>query len=99
RLSYPLDYANGAAANVWIGVPAAFGLATARAVPRPVRALVAGVAAALVATGSLALSRGGTLALALSLVVLVILSRRRLDVVLIAACVGIAFLAAYPLLF
>jgi len=99
RLSYPLDYANGVASLVWIGVPAAVGLATDCRVPRLFRGLCAGVAAALVSTGALALSRGGSLALGASLVVLLILSPRRLRVFLTSVGIAVAFGAAYPLLF
>jgi hypothetical protein len=99
RLSYPLDYANGAAALLWIGAPAAVGLTTDSRLPRLFRGLSAGVAAALVTTGALALSRGGTIALTVSLVVIMVLSPERLQVFLTSVGIAVAFLAAYPLLF
>lgn len=77
RLGYPINYWNGLATLVVIGVPLLLtvSLSAARI---PIRALAAAAIPALVLTGFFTLSRGGALELAAALAVLAVLWPRRL---------------------
>jgi len=99
RLSYPVDYGSADAALIFIGVPAAVGLATLAEASHAARAALAGAAGLMVSTGSLALSRGGTIALLISLAIVLALARSRMTALLMILAQTIGFAAAYPLLF
>ena len=95
RLHYPLDYWNGLGAFVAIGLPLLVALVTvARSTAG--RALAAAAVPALVLTGFFTLSRGGALAAAVALAVLVALHPARLALVLygLPALAGSAILVA-----
>jgi hypothetical protein len=77
RLIWPIDYANGTAALVWLGLPALIAGAAAFRVRPVARALVAAVAALVLAVGLMAESRGGSIALVLTLVVCVAIATDR----------------------
>jgi hypothetical protein len=77
RLIWPIDYANGNAALVWLAVPALLAGAAADRI-RPIgRALIAAVAALALAEGLMTLSRGGSVALVVTLVVCVAIATDR----------------------
>lgn len=99
RLSAPINYANGAAALVAIGVPVAVGLAASPRVPQWGRAGLAGLAGILGATAALTVSRGAVLGLVVAAVVLACVSpwHGRALAVLVATGLGVA--VALPLLF
>ncbi|HET8893893.1 MAG TPA: O-antigen ligase family protein [Gaiellaceae bacterium] len=84
RLTWPIDYANGDAALVLIGVPAAIGMASVASAPRVLRAVFSTSAGLLLGVGMLAASRGGSLALIASLVVLLVLGKPRLPSLLMS---------------
>jgi O-antigen ligase len=88
RLHYPLDYWNGLAAFVAIGVPLLLALATA---PRhvAVRALAVAAVPALALTAFFTLSRGGAVEIAIALVVLFALHPRRLELLVPTAVAGL----------
>jgi O-Antigen ligase len=88
RLAWPLDYANGEAAVLWIGFPALLAGAAAERIRPLGRALVAGVAALVLAEGLMTLSRGAAIALAASLVVCVALATERARLALTLAGIG-----------
>ena len=95
RLNYPLNYWNGLAALVAIGVPLALALAS-RARTVPVRALAAAAVPAMALTAYYTLSRGGVLEIAVALVALIALHPRRLALLptLITTGCGSAILIA-----
>jgi O-Antigen ligase len=77
RLIWPIDYANGNAALVWLAVPALLAGAAAERI-RPIgRAVVAAVAALALSVGLMTLSRGGSIALVVTLVVCVAIATER----------------------
>jgi O-Antigen ligase len=77
RLSWPIDYANAAAAFVWLPLPALLAFAAA-APPRPlVRGTIGAFAALGLAVGLTTQSRGGAIALAGALVASVAIARDR----------------------
>jgi hypothetical protein len=77
RLSWPIDYANAAAAFVWLPLPALLAFAAA-APPRPlVRGAVGAFAALGLAVGLATQSRGAAIALACALVASVAIARDR----------------------
>jgi hypothetical protein len=88
RLAWPLDYANGEAAVLWIGFPALLAGAAAERIRPLGRALVAGVAALVLAEGLMTLSRGAAIALAATLVVCVALATERSRLALTLAGIG-----------
>jgi O-Antigen ligase len=88
RLAWPLDYANGEAAVLWIGFPALLAGAAAERIRPLGRALVAGVAALVLAEGLMTLSRGAAIALAATLVVCVALATERARLALTLAGIG-----------
>lgn len=99
RLSYPIGYANGVAALLAVGAPAALVLAAERRVWWPLRGMLAGVAALLLASTLLAVSRGALAALAVALVILLVVTPARGRLLLMIAAVGAGVAAAVPLLF
>jgi O-antigen ligase len=88
RLHYPLDYWNGLAAFVAIGVPLLLALATA-ARHLAVRALAVAAVPALALTAFFTLSRGGAVEIAIALVVLFALHPRRLELLVPTALAGL----------
>ena len=94
RLSWPLDYGNGAL--LFLGLPALLGAASRR--PHPLlRAAVGGLAALLAAEGLMTLSRGSTIALAAALVAAVVLvgDRASFALTLFAVFVPVAAAASW----
>jgi O-Antigen ligase len=87
RLIWPIDYANGNAALVWLGLPALIAGAAASRVRPAARALVAAVAALVLAVGMMAQSRGGSIALVVTLVVCVVIATDRARFALTLAAV------------
>ena len=95
RLAWPIDYANGAAALLWIAVPPLLAAASAERIRPLARAGAAAVASLALAEGLMTLSRGGAIALVATLVVCVALAteRGRLGLTLAAIAVPVALLA------
>jgi O-antigen ligase len=88
RLRYPLDYWNGLAALIVIGLPLVIWMASsARSVA--VRAVGAALLPALVLTAFFTLSRGGALELAVALVVLIAIHPRRRRLLPLLALTGL----------
>ncbi len=77
RLSYPVNYANGAAALLFLAVPPLVVLAAAEPLRPLVRAPLGALAALVLAVGATAESRGGTIAVAGALVAVPVLARDR----------------------
>jgi tetratricopeptide (TPR) repeat protein len=88
RLAWPLDYANGEAAVLWIGFPALLACAAAERIRPLGRAFVAGVAALVLAEGLMTLSRGAAIALAATLLVCIALATERARLALMLAGIG-----------
>jgi O-antigen ligase len=96
RLAWPIDYANGEAALLWLSVPALLaGAATERIRPLA-RGLVAALAALVLATGLMTLSRGAALALVATLFVCVAFAtdRSRIALTIAALALPVAAFAA-----
>jgi hypothetical protein len=95
RLSWPIDYANGTAALLWLTVPAIVAVAAASRTHTAVRALLAATAALSIAEGLMALSRGAAIALVGGLVAGVLLTpnRPRFGLTLFAVLAPVALLA------
>jgi hypothetical protein len=74
RLVWPIDYPNGVAALLFIAVPALLACAAAERLRPLGRAAAGGAAALAIAEGLMTLSRGGTIALAATLIVCVVLA-------------------------
>jgi O-Antigen ligase len=74
RLVWPIDYANGVAALLFIAVPALLACAAAERLRPLGRAAAGGAAALAISEGLMTLSRGGTIALAATLIVCVVLA-------------------------
>jgi len=89
RLHYPLNYWNGLAAFVAIGIPLLFALATV-ARHTLTRALAVAVIPALALTAFFTLSRGGAVEIAAALAVLFVLHPRRLALLLPAILATVA---------
>jgi O-Antigen ligase len=96
RLAWPIDYANGAAALLWLPLPALLAGASTQRIHPLGRALVGGAAALAAADGLMTLSRGGAIALAGTFVVCVVLAteRARFALTLAAVLAPVALLAA-----
>jgi O-Antigen ligase len=95
RLAWPIDYANGTAALLWLPLPALLaGAATQRIHPLG-RAVLGGAATLAIAEGLMTLSRGGAVALAATLVLCVVLApdRARISLTLIAVLAPVAGVA------
>jgi hypothetical protein len=89
RLAWPIDYANGEAALLWLGLPALLaGAATERIRPLG-RAIVAGISALVLAEGLMTLSRGAAIALVLTLAGCVFLATERSRFALTVAAIAI----------
>lgn len=95
RLAWPIDYANGEAALLWIGLPALLAGAAAPRIRPLGRALVAAVAALALAEGLMTLSRGAAIALVATIVVCVALAteRARLALTLVGIALPVALLS------
>ena len=95
RLSFPIAYPNAQAAFFLLGAWPALVLAAMRELPILVRALALGAAAGVLGGWALTQSKGGAVGLALSLTVVLAVSRRRLRLLvpigLTATLVGVAF--------
>src|SRR5439155_7397953 len=74
RLAWPIDYANGTAALLWLPLPALLAAAVTRRIGPLGRALAGGAAALAAAVGLMTLSRGGAIAVAVTLLVCVLLA-------------------------
>jgi hypothetical protein len=89
RLAWPIDYANGAAALLWIAFPPLLAAAAAERI-RPLGRGVAAAAAALaLSEGLMTLSRGGAIALVATMVVCVALATARGRVALTLAAIAL----------
>jgi O-antigen ligase len=93
RLAWPIDYANGNAALVWLGLPALLAGAAAYRIRPLARALVAAMAALTLAVGVMTESRGGSIALVVTLVVCVALAADRARFALTLAAVVLPVVA------
>jgi O-antigen ligase/polysaccharide polymerase Wzy-like membrane protein len=95
RLAWPIDYANGDAALIWLAVPALLAGAAAERIRPLGRAAVAAFAALTVSEGLMTLSRGGAIALAATLIVCVALAteRARLTLTLAGIVLPVAVLS------
>jgi hypothetical protein len=98
RLSYPVNYANGAAALLFLGVPPLAALAAAQPLRPLVRAPLGALAALVLAVGTCAESRGGTLAILVGLAAVPLLARDRGRAGLTVLAVVLPVAAAAPLL-
>jgi O-Antigen ligase len=87
RLAWPIDYANGTAALVWLPLPALLAAAATRRIGPVGRALAGGAAALAGGVGLMTLSRGSAIALAGTLVVCVLLAPQRARFALTLAAV------------
>ena len=96
RLAWPIDYANGAAALLWLPLPALVAAAATRRIRPLGRALAGGTAALAAAVGLMTLSRGGAIALAVTLVVCVLLASERSRFALAMAAVLVPVALASP---
>jgi O-Antigen ligase len=96
RLAWPIDYANGTAALLWLPLPALLAGAATKQIRPLGRALVGGAAALALADGLMTLSRGGAIALAATLGVCVLLApeRARFALTLAAVLAPVALLSA-----
>jgi hypothetical protein len=95
RLIWPIDYANGNAALVWLALPALLAGAAAERI-RPIgRAFVAAVAALVLAEGVMTQSRGGSIALVVTLVVCVAITTERTRLTLTLAAVALPVAALF----
>jgi hypothetical protein len=88
RLAWPIDYANGNAALLWLAFPALLAGAAAERVRPAARALVAAAAALALAEGLMTLSRGGVLALVVTLVACVAITSDRTSLALTLAAIA-----------
>jgi hypothetical protein len=97
RLAWPIDYANGTAALLWLPLPALLAAATTERIRPLGRALLGCAAALAVALGLMTLSRGGAIALAATLVVCVLLApeRARFALMLAAVLAPVAVLSSH----
>ena len=98
RLSYPVNYANGAAALLFLAVPPLVALAAAEPLRPLVRAPLGALAALVLAVGATAESRGGTIAIVGALVAVPVLARDRGRAGLTVLAVALPVAAAMPVL-
>jgi O-Antigen ligase len=96
RLTWPIDYANGAAALLWLPLPALLAAAATRRIRPLGRAVAGGTAALAAAVGLMTLSRGGAIALAVTFVVCVLLAPERSRFALAMAAVLVPVALASP---
>jgi hypothetical protein len=95
RLIWPIDYANGNGALVWLALPALLAGAAAERI-RPIgRALVAAVAGLALAEGVMTQSRGGSIALVVTLVFCVAIATDRARFALTLAGVALPVAALF----
>jgi hypothetical protein len=94
RLIWPIDYANGNAALVWLALPALLACAAAHRIRPLGRAIAAVVAALALAVGLMTQSRGGSIALFVTLVLCVAIAtdRTRFAITLAAIALPVAAL-------
>jgi O-antigen ligase len=97
RLAWPIDYANGAAALLWIAFPPLLAAAAADRIRPLGRGVAAGLAALALSEGLMTLSRGGAIALAATAVVCVALAtaRGRVALTLAGIAVPVALLSTH----
>src|SRR5207244_4283258 len=74
RLAWPIDYANGAAALLWLPLPALIAGASAERLRPLARGAIGGAAALAAAEGLMTLSRGAAIALAAAILVTAVAS-------------------------
>jgi hypothetical protein len=89
RLAWPIDYANGAAALLWIPFPPLLAAAAAQRIRPLGRGLAAAFAALALSEGLMTLSRGGAIALVATMVVCVALATARGRVALTLAAIAL----------
>lgn len=89
RLAFPVTYTNGAAAMFLVGFWPALVLAARREVPLPARAGALAAAAATLAAWLVTQSKGGGIALCLSAIAVLAVSRDRLRLFVPAAIAGV----------
>ncbi|HEX3454127.1 MAG TPA: O-antigen ligase family protein [Gaiellaceae bacterium] len=89
RLDFPVSYWNGAAALFLIGTWPAIALSADRRLGTALRALSLGAATAMVTCWLMTQSKGGAVALAVSAVVFLIVTRERLRALVPTAVVGV----------
>jgi O-antigen ligase len=92
RLAWPIDYANGSAGLLFLGVPALLAGAAAERIRPWGRAVVAALAALALSEGLMTLSRGAAIALAATLVVCLALATARARFTLTLVGVGLPVL-------
>jgi O-Antigen ligase len=95
RLAWPIDYANGNAALLWLALPALIAAAAADRIRPLGRALAGGLAALALAEGLMTLSRGAVIALVAALAACVVLAgeRSRLGITIAALALPVAAFA------
>jgi cytochrome c-type biogenesis protein CcmH/NrfG len=96
RLVWPIDYANGEAALLWIAFPALLAGAAAERIRPLGRALVASVAALTLAEGLMTLSRGAAIALVATLIVCVVFATERARLALTLASIALPVVLVAP---
>jgi hypothetical protein len=89
RLNWPIDYANANAALVWLALPALLAGAAVDRIRPLGRGLVAAVAALVLAEGVMTQSRGGSIALVVTLVLCVAVATERTSFALTLAGVAL----------
>jgi O-Antigen ligase len=89
RLAWPIDYANGEAALLWLPLPALLAGAAAERIPPLGRAFAAAAAALALATGLMTLSRGAAIALVATLVVCIAFAVERSRLALTIAAIAL----------
>lgn len=94
RLAFPISYANGQAAVFLVGFWPAVAAASSRTLPVPVRALAAAAASAAAGGWVLTQSKGGGIALGVSLVIVLLLSAARLRLLPPLLIVGVPLAVA-----
>jgi hypothetical protein len=92
RLAWPIDYANGSAGLVFLGVPALLAGAAAERIRPWGRAVAAALAALALSEGLMTLSRGAAIGLAATLVVCLVLATSRARFALTLVGVGLPVL-------
>jgi O-Antigen ligase len=96
RLAWPIDYSNGAAALLWLPAPALLAGAASERIRPLGRAALAGLAALALSEGLMTLSRGGSVALAGTLVVCVLVATQRARFALVLVGIAVPVLVAVP---
>ena len=89
RLAWPIDYANGAAALLWIAFPPLLAAAAAERLRPLGRGVAAALAALALSEGLMTLSRGGAIALTATMAVCVALATARARMALTLAGIAV----------